>query len=366
MTTATEYMGMGMHWWTGVVEDRKDPLKLGRVRVRILGLHSEQRIEDDINGVGIPVDQLPWAFPLQGVNSAGMNGIGQSPLGFVEGSWVVGISRDGDAYQDLIVLGSLGGIPANAPIQDGFNDPNLVYPKVDFLDEPDTNRLARNEKIEETVVQTKLDSVNKGIPKAQSGEWDEPDTPYAPEYPFNHVNESESGHISEVDDTPEHERLHTYHKAGTFEEIHPDGSKVTKIVGDDWNIYLKDKSVYIAGNLSITIDGNAELYVKGDSDLKVDGNVVQNIAGNVTQNISGNVSQDIDGNVSEHVAGSADINIDGNTTVVCPNTHVTGDVTTKGNVTLDEGSGKIVTTEHICAFTGAPHIDGSSSCKAKK
>ena len=29
----------GFFWWVGVVEDRKDPLKLGRVKVRILGYH---------------------------------------------------------------------------------------------------------------------------------------------------------------------------------------------------------------------------------------------------------------------------------------------------------------------------------------
>ena len=30
-----------MNWFTGVVEDRDDPQELGRVRVRIFGLHTD-------------------------------------------------------------------------------------------------------------------------------------------------------------------------------------------------------------------------------------------------------------------------------------------------------------------------------------
>ena len=48
--------------------------------------------------------------------------------------------------------------------------------------------------------------------------------PMISSYPNNHVYESESGHVQEFDDTPGAERIHTYHRAGTFEEIHPDGS----------------------------------------------------------------------------------------------------------------------------------------------
>ena len=39
------FMGMdGFVWFTGVVEDRDDPDQLGRVRVRILGYHTEDKI----------------------------------------------------------------------------------------------------------------------------------------------------------------------------------------------------------------------------------------------------------------------------------------------------------------------------------
>ena len=38
------YMGKdGFIWWQGVVEDRYDPLKLGRCRVRVLGYHVDDK-----------------------------------------------------------------------------------------------------------------------------------------------------------------------------------------------------------------------------------------------------------------------------------------------------------------------------------
>ena len=48
----------------------------------------------------------------------------------------------------------------------------------------------------------------------------EPEYPYAPRYPYNHVYESESdAHVIEIDDTPKNERIHERHKIGTYYEI---------------------------------------------------------------------------------------------------------------------------------------------------
>ena len=37
------YGRQGFIWFTGIVEDVNDPAQLGQVRVRIIGLHSEDK-----------------------------------------------------------------------------------------------------------------------------------------------------------------------------------------------------------------------------------------------------------------------------------------------------------------------------------
>ena len=68
----------GFIWFVGVVEDRTDPKHLGRVRVRCLGYHTENKID-------LPTADLPWAMPMLPITSSGISGIGQTPLGLVEG-----------------------------------------------------------------------------------------------------------------------------------------------------------------------------------------------------------------------------------------------------------------------------------------
>lgn len=257
-------MGMnGFVWWQGVVENRMDPLELGRCQVRILGLHSERK-SSDLNR-GIPTDQLPWAYPVGALENASMNGIGQTPLGPVEGTWVFGFFRDGEQAQDPMMLGTLGGIPAKmANPNDGFNDPNGKYPK--FTNEPDTNRLARG-----VTAGTVIGARTQQAVETPDGNWTEPASPYSAKYPYNHVYESESGHVREFDDTPGAERIHTCHKSGTFEEIHPDGTKVTKIIGTDYEIVLNGKNAYVSGALNVTITGDANIKVGGKTTVESSG-----------------------------------------------------------------------------------------------
>jgi len=94
---------MSTNLYTGVVESRDDPLKLGRCLVRIVGLHTEDKTI-------LPTSDLPWAFPLQPITSAAINGIGWTPVGPVPGTWVVIMFHD-EELQMPIMIGTIGGIP---------------------------------------------------------------------------------------------------------------------------------------------------------------------------------------------------------------------------------------------------------------
>ena len=384
MAEQSYFMGQdGFSWFVGVVEDRNDPLRLGRVRVRCLGYHTSDLRE-------LPTTDLPWAHVMHPVTDPSMQGMGSTPSFLVEGSWVVGFFRDTQEKQQPLIIGSLPGIPEEvADNRYGFNDPrgpyseqveyagdvwNGPYPSVLMpsghgTGESDTNRLAQGptseshdslinrrkqrlrgdpETVDTTVgvddESTETNVKGTGVPKATKpylgptsnffdipetrGYWNEPDpksikkdaNPYvSSQYPYNHVHESESGHIHEIDDSPNHERLFTQHRSGTFEEMHPNGNKVVKVIGDNYEIVAGSSNVSISGSVNITVEGTVRELIKGDYILEVEGNYTQKVhknhlvkigageaGGNREEEIRGNLAQQINGDRKTRITGLDD------------------------------------------------------------
>jgi len=220
------------------------------------------------------------------ITSATVSGIGQSPLGAVEGSWVVGFFQDGGDAQQPIIIGTLPGVPSTLPTKGnnkGFQDEvNANYPK---YTETDVNRLAvgnddnphmsltiRQADREESIGRADFNPVDIRVanltPRNLEGDdgtnFSEPTTPYNAEYPHNHVYESEGGHIREIDDTPSHERIHERHASGSGYEIGPDGTKVTRVKGDNYDLITGDHFAHIKGSNSTTTDGGVRVFVNAD------------------------------------------------------------------------------------------------------
>ena len=129
-------------------------------------------------------------------------------------------------------------------------------------------------------------------PELTAEKWNEPKTTdknksgsirYAAKYPYNHVFESESGHIKEYDDTPGSERIHEYHMSGTFYEVDADGNKHTRVVGNNYEILAGNDFVNIRGDVNLTIESNCKTYIKGDWNIQVDGNKYETVKGNVLE-----------------------------------------------------------------------------------
>jgi hypothetical protein len=87
----------GFTWFIGVVENRVDPLGMGRCQLRIFGWHNPNVSE-------LPVTDLPWAQPMYPINNS------KSFSAPRLGDWVVGFFMDGESGQAPIMMGVLPGI----------------------------------------------------------------------------------------------------------------------------------------------------------------------------------------------------------------------------------------------------------------
>ena len=285
------FIGRGdFTWFIGVVEDRDDPVQLGRVRVRCYGWHTDDKGQ-------IPTEELPWAIPINPIQSASVSGVGHSPTGLVEGSWVVGFFIDGERAQEPMIMGSMYGAPSSLadPLL-GFNDPTGTYPRE--IGETDVSRAARedanthpsrilknrlrvnpdgNPKQYFTATPPKVTSVapDKEIAYYANTSWIEPaiSDDAVPDYPYNHVRETEGGHLEEFDDTEGARRYHRFHPAGSFEEVVDDGSRIIKVIGEDYEMYLDGKNIFVDGNINMTCTGDKRELIQGNYHLEVEGDM---------------------------------------------------------------------------------------------
>lgn len=309
-----------MLWFIGVVEDRNDPEQFGRLRVRVFGDHTDDKTL-------IPTQDLPWSQVMMPVNSASLAGIGDSPTGIVQGSWVIGFYMDGDSKQQPVVMGTIPGITSPPKPGKGFGDPNGYHPV--RIGDPDTPFSAMDSYYNRhqsyyTKVDTRVDDVECAVPpRVTSVGQDEPDAYYErpswsspqvhqdrtgaagrPNYPYNKVKETESGHVFEIDDTPGNERISQFHRSGTSYEVQQDGSKTETIVGDNYTVVIGSDNIYIRGNVNLTIDGDYRQLVKGNYHLEVNGNKTELVRGSRQSKIGLNenmeVSQDLAFNVTEN------------------------------------------------------------------
>ena len=294
------FMGRnGFSWFVGVVEDRNDPKYLGRVRVRCLGLHTADKVK-------LPTADLPWAHPMNPITSATVSGVGQTPLGVVEGTWVVGFFQDGEEAQQPIIMGTLPGVPQKQWLDNmayqvgsnsrvGFFDPLGNYPK---YAETDVNRLAVNaeDNPHSSLTLRKADRdlavgvanvdattiVDDVVAADDGGQWNEPETSYKAQYPSNHVYETEGGHIREYDDTIGAKRIHERHASGTGYEIDNDGTKITRVKKDNYTLVSADDYVHIQGDSRATLDKGLRVKINGSAQEGNNYNIEVGAKANVT------------------------------------------------------------------------------------
>jgi hypothetical protein len=228
-----------------------------------------------------------------------------------------------------------------------YSDPNNAYPAANYENRKvggDTNKLATGgqEARETPVLVAKNDKRLTNILAGNPDEWDEPESAYCAKYPYNHMIETESGHILEMDDTPQRERLHLYHRAGTFFEIDQFGSMHEHIQGDYHGVFVRNNKVYIRGGYDVTVEKATRILAKDALQIISYGATKIDIRNDATVNVHGkadvSVTEDLKvrgknlymesendihikaggslfmGANDVHIRGSGSVNLDGGTT----------------------------------------------------
>lgn len=276
-----------MVWFIGVVEDVNDPELINRVRVRCIGYHSKDKTL-------LPTSKLPWAPFIS--STAQMS----APM-INQGDWVVGFFIDGLLAQQPVVLGSYVSIPlTQANKEEGFYDPSGIHPRL--INEGTNSRHARGEEgtPDRNAVAFTKSSATAAVPAADGTKFTEPLSQFDARYPYNHVLETDRGHVFELDDTPDAERIQVFHRKGSFVEFHPDGTVVHRAANNNYQITLEADNTYVGGNMNMSVVGSVNIVAGANTNIST--------VGDATWRVGGNMKVDVGGNFDIVVGGDTKIN----------------------------------------------------------
>jgi len=194
---------------------------------------------------------------------------------------------------DFFGLEETRGVP-----QDGFSDASGEYPKRDYFYGPGISKTARGENINELWHSGGDFGVDASVADQIPSQ-----------YPYNQVQETQSGHSIEIDDTPGGERILIKHRTGSGIELRADGSLVFSTKNKKVSLTGGDDVVIVEGQADLVYKGNLNLRVDGDFNLDVGGNWNINVAGDKFEEVKGRNNFIVDRDQQQTIRGSRDTRI---------------------------------------------------------
>jgi hypothetical protein len=272
-------------YYFGIVEDINDPLKLGRVKVRVHDIHT---LSSGGSKYNIDTVDLGWSNVVLPTTTPGINGKGHSVNLNARVLWKEGdVLPDGKAIGDERVTGSLVcGIFLDRTLQEFMVIGSLPTKS---HGQEDNNLRVRGEA-----------NPHVGEPIGVY----QPKNVYNPIFPNNNVYETESGHVKEYDDTEGYERITERHRSGTQYCIDPNGSKNETIVRDNYRLVVGQDTLEVTGNVKIIVSGNVDLAVAKDLNAHVGGNMNTTVDGNADLLVKGDIDGEVRGNIDIDVGSS--------------------------------------------------------------
>lgn len=326
----------------GEVKDINDPEKLGRVKVSVYGFHDD-----------IPVKELGWSNVVMPANTPATLGQGHSVNLREEVLWKTGDLLPNPITSPAPEFKVITDVAPDYTFDVGSSVPKTGDIRVQgslvcgmFLDPAQQEFLVVGSLPTKTagVKDNNLRVRGDNDPHAneEKGVY-EPVSPYDPTYPYNHVYETESGHVKEYDDTPGIERIKERHKSGTQYEIGPNGSKVERIVNDNYQL--------VAGNDTIEVKGSVKIIVSGDCKLSVAKDLTANVGGNIEANVTGNALATIGGTTTVLNTGDMDLTVSGKDSA---------NITIKSQYSVAEAAGSTTIHKGEIKLDGNVTVTGTS------
>ena len=184
---------------------------------------------------------------------------------------------------------------------DGMQDPTGEYPKRDYNFGSSLNKAARGTKVNELDIGGSINGLNLDIGEQRPSE-----------YPFNQVQETPSGHVIELDDTPGGERVLIKHRRGAGVEMRADGTVIIASSNNKIEVSGGDQTTIVEGHGNLIYKGNLNLVVTGDYNVDVGGNYNVRVAGNHVKQIEKNYERTVTDNRMSLVRGSESERVIGN------------------------------------------------------
>tara|TARA_B100000941_G_scaffold26119_1_gene15583 strand:+ start:15 stop:2069 length:2055 start_codon:yes stop_codon:yes gene_type:complete len=182
----------------------------------------------------------------------------------------------------------------------GKSDPLGIFPRVDYEEASSVNNIARGSKRVNVEVSGSCPGVDLGLKKEPTSI-----------YPNNKVTETIRGHIIEVDDTPDGERIMIRHRTGSGVEMRADGTMVYGSTNNTVRVTAKDEKVIVDGDGELHYCGNLKLKVSGDFDIEVGGDFNVKCEGDIEQTVKRGYILDIGGSKEEQILGGTSQTVGG-------------------------------------------------------
>lgn len=351
--------------YRAIVEDNEDPLEVGRVRIRILGIHSLSSIET-------PVDHLPWAEPCLALYNSGgknlKNSLNKNTGRYTpDGNQFSVEKRDTERYveefQDTNLLNSGSGgiftVPKKGTLVWVFFDNGLhtrpqywaIASKAeDWKEQKNKLNDEIKKKIEE--IASLRDSftpdnkeylgescssdgkvkTNINKPKLKVNQTDSINnkditsfsSPGGVTYIIVNENGKEKtyiihkGNLEYTDENGQKKILvgYTNGKANDLEQAIANNYELH--IGGDFDIFVnKGVNIQVNGDAQVNVKGNAGIHTSKDLDLLSDGNINIEAKKNINIHAKQNFQVHVEKNSLQKFDGNIDININGTYNMNC-------------------------------------------------